>query len=249
MRIAFLTQEDPLYIAPFFESFFAACPQSIEVGAIYACRAMGRRKRTRLARELVRLYRPFGFLKLLALRLRAGRDGSIEALAAARGIPYRRIGEPNEPAVVAELARLAPDVLVSVACPYILKQAVLRIPGKTSINLHHAPLPRYKGMMPTFWQMFHGERTVGLSVHVINERLDDGAVLLRDAMPIREGETLHRLIRRSKQAGGEAVARVLRQIEDGSAAPMPPLAAEPSSYTFPNAAEIAEFHRRHLRAI
>lgn len=247
MRIAFLTQEDPLYIAPFFESFFAALPPSVEVGAVYACRAMGRRKRIRLLGELLRLYRPAGLLKLLALRLAA--RSSMPALAASRGIPYRRVGDPNDPAIVGELARLGPDVLVSVACPYILKPAVLAIPRLTSINIHHAPLPRYKGMMPTFWQMFHGERSVGVSVHVINERLDDGAVLLRDSMPIREGETLHQLIRRSKQAGAEAVLRVLRQLEEGTAAPMPPLPVEPTSFTFPSAAEIADFHRRSLRAI
>jgi hypothetical protein len=29
------------------------------------------------------------------------------------------------------------------------------------------PLSKYKRMMPTFWQMVHGEKSVGLAIHHI----------------------------------------------------------------------------------
>jgi methionyl-tRNA formyltransferase len=257
MRIAFLTQEDPLYILPFFQSFFEQADARLTVVGIYACRSMGKRKRTKLLRELVGLYRIGGFLKLLALQIGArlqaalvpGSSSSIRSLCTARQIHYQHIDDPNQQAIVSELAKQNIDVLVSIACPYILKQDLLSLPAKTSINLHHAPLPRYKGMMPTFWQMYHRETAVGVTVHTVAKKLDEGPALFQDRLPIEPGETLHQLIRRSKRFGAAAVIRVLHSIDEGTATPLP-LADEQGSYfTFPTKTEMDEFHRRRLRAI
>jgi methionyl-tRNA formyltransferase len=257
MRIAVLTQEDPLYILPFFASFLPEASKEIEIAAVYACRSMGKRRRTRLLAELFRLYRPAGFLKLAALQVLAriqsasglGQLSSIRQLSEKHGIIYRRIDDPNQPEVVSALSALNIDVLVSVACPYILKQHVLAAPARASINVHHAPLPRYKGMMPTFWQMYHGESSVGITVHEIASRIDEGPILHQESIPIIAGESMHQLIRRSKRAGAAAVLRVLRQIAGGTAVPVSSGEEKGSYFTFPDRSEMAEFHRRKLRAI
>ena len=257
MRVLFLTQEDPLYILPFFQSFFSQVDSRITVVGIYACRSMGKRKRTQMLRELIDLYRLRGFAKLLALQLRARlqaavgstSDASIRRLCASRQIPYRRVGDPNKTSIVADLLDKKIDVLVSVACPYILKHNVLSTASMTSINLHHAPLPRYKGMMPTFWQMFHHESFVGVTVHTVVKKLDEGPALLQDSLPIEPDETLHGLIQRSKRFGAGAVLTVLYRIADGTVTPLPPAQQQGSYFTFPTRAEIDEFYRRRLRAI
>ncbi len=257
MRILFLTQDDPLYIQPFFESFFAEASVNIDVCGVWACRSMGSRKRLRLAAELLRLYQLHGFVKLLSLQLRARleshlpghQSASIAGLCEINHIPFRRIGNPNQFGISREIADLHVDVLVSVACPYILRKSVLCLPRLDAINLHQAPLPRYRGMMPTFWQMYHGERTIGVTVHRISELLDEGPVLSRDALPISGNDSMHDLIRRSKRKGAAAVHAVLQRIDAGGAFPLPALPLEPTSFTFPTAEEITEFHRRKLKAI
>lgn len=257
MRVLFLTQEDPLYILPFFQSFFRQAESRITVVGVYACRSMGKRKRMQLLKELFGLYRAGGFIRLVTLHIGARlqgalglkADSSMRRLCASRSIPYRRIGDPNDSSITAELAGMNIDVLVSVACPYILKAEILSTASTTSINLHHAPLPRYKGMMPTFWQMFHQERSVGITVHTIARKLDEGPALFQDSLPIEPDETLHELIQRSKRFGAGAVLTVLYQIADGTAAPLPPCGQQGSYFTFPTRAEMDEFHRRRLRAI
>lgn len=257
MRIAFLTQDDPLYILPFFASFFAQADRDVEIVGVYACRSMGKRKRIKLLGELLRLYRPLGFLKLLALqglaRAKAASglrlNSSLHRLCQQKAVPYHRIGDPNLTETVTELSQLRLHVLVSIACPYILKEAILAVPAQAAINLHHAPLPRYKGMMPTFWQMYHGEPAVGLTVHAIARKVDEGPIYLQDSMRRIAGESMHALIQRSKRSGAAAVLRVLHQIADGTAHPVPVSQGEGSYFTFPNSSEMAEFHRRKLRAI
>jgi len=110
-------------------------------------------------------------------------------------------------------------------------------------------LPRYKGMMPTFWQMYYGEKTVGLTIHYMVAKLDEGQVLLQEQQPIVQGETLDQVIRRSKRYGAHAMAKVLRQLRDGTASPRMMDQSNGSYYTFPTADEIKEFRRRGLRAI
>ena len=51
MRIEFLTQEDPVYILPFFEEFIRDYGDSFEIARISCCPTMGNRSRRRLARE------------------------------------------------------------------------------------------------------------------------------------------------------------------------------------------------------
>jgi len=261
MRVVFLTQDDPLYILPFFESFFAQDIGKVEVTSIFACRAMGNRKRTKLVRELLLLYGPFGFAKLLGLQcwMRAAsvvglesapsRSYSFKALARAHRIPYHRIGNPNHSEHFALIAAQRPDALVSVACPFLLKRPLLELPSYAALNIHHAPLPRYKGMMPTFWQMYHGESSVGITIHTMVEKLDAGEIVYQKSVPIVAGRSMHQLIRYSKRAGARAMMEVLQQYAQGqSPTPIVPV-AESSYFTFPRPDEMRTFRKRGLRAI
>lgn len=261
MKIVFLTQDDPLYILPFFEEFFRLGEGKIEVASLFACKTMGERGRLRLLRELLLLYRPMGLARLIArrakcallCRLRASRDSgrfySLAQLCRAYDVPYRTAGNPNRDEYQRQMTALAPDLLVSIACPYILKTKLLEMPPLGCINLHHAPLPRYKGMMPTFWQMYHGEKEVGLTIHYMAAKLDEGEVILQEKLPIDEDESLDHLIRRTKRHAALCMAKAIRDIEQSRQERFPLDAAQSSYFTFPTASEMKEFRRRGLRAI
>jgi methionyl-tRNA formyltransferase len=260
MKLEFITEED-LYVLPLFEEFFRNVPADFEIVRVSCCRLMGNRPRHQLIRELIWLYGLVGFFRMAARHLvarllsrlprRPGRRRyySIEQLCAAYGVEYARIGNPNAESFAQEVTARGADILVSVACPFILKRRLLEVPPLGCINLHNAPLPQYKGMMPTFWQLFHGERSVGLTIHYMTEKIDDGRVLFQDRLEIEPAETLDHLIRRSKRRAAHCLAHVLQELCQGTATPVP-LGKDNSSYfTFPSRQQIREFHRRGLRAI
>ncbi len=261
MRIEFLTQEDSLYILPFFEEFLRHYPTEFEITRISCCRAMGKRSRVQLLRELMWLYGIPGLAKLLmqagmakALAVlprgrAAARFYAIAQLAKAHGIPYAHVANPNAAEFTQALQDRAPDLLISVACPYILKDKVLAIPPRGCINIHHAPLPRYKGMMPTFWQLYHGEPQLGVTIHYMAAKVDEGDALLQESLPVTPGESLHNLIRRSKRHGAHCMARVLRSLQANSAVPVHLDHDKGSYFTFPRRDEALEFRRRGLRVI
>ncbi len=261
MRIVFLTQDDPIYVLPFFDEFFRQELGEIEVAGIFSCKTMGERGRMRLLRELFYLYGGLGLLRMLMRRVyfkvaerwpaktTAKRFYSAAQICRAFKVPHAFIGNPNREEFRTPIAALAPDLLVSVACPYILKNELLSLPPLGCINIHHAPLPRYKGMMPTFWQMYHGEQNVGLTIHTMAARVDEGNALLQEQLPIVQGESLDSLIRRTKRQGARCMLKVLKQISQRTQTQLS-LDNGPGSYfTFPTPAEIKEFHRRGFRAI
>jgi methionyl-tRNA formyltransferase len=261
MKVEFLTQDDPLYILPFFEEFFRNYASEFEITQVSVCPVMGQRSRIRLLRELACLYGLTGFLRILA-RVAAARIlgllprgpasrrfETLAQLCRAHCLPLRQIGNPNGAEFTAELRKRAPDVIASVACPFILKEAFLAVPPLGCINIHHAPLPRYKGMMPTFWQMFSGEKTVGVTVHYMAARVDEGSALLQEELEIRKGESLDQLIQRSKRHGAHCMARVLRQVAARTQQVIALDDANASYFTFPTLEQIREFHRRGFRAV
>lgn len=261
LRIEFLTQDDPIYILPLFEEFLRHHSQEVEVVCISSCKVMGKRSRRQLLRELIELYGVFGFCRLLgrvaasrllgALSLGPGasRYFSMRQLCRAYKVAYHAVQNPNSPEFLEMVASRKADLIVSVACPYILKKSLLSLPPLGCINIHHAPLPRYRGMMPTFWQLYHGESSVGLTIHSMSEKIDQGYALLQERLPVEDGETLDCLIRRSKRHAAHRLARVLGQIKANSAVQVPLGEEGATYYTFPTSSEIRAFQQRGLRAI
>lgn len=261
MRIEFLTQDDPIYVLTLFEEFLREYGDTCEIVRISCCRTMGNRPRSQLLRELAHLYGPFGMTRMLSRAVASrvlgllplGRGSkhyfSLSQLCGAYGVEYQTIGNPNTSEFINGAEQRNCDLIVSVACPYILKKQLLGLPPLGCINIHHAPLPRYKGMMPTFWQMYHGEKRVGLTIHTMDGKLDEGGALLQEDLEIQPGETLDHLIRRSKRHAAHCLAQVLRNIASNSVSTRP-LNQEPGSrFTFPTLQEIHEFQQRGLRAI
>lgn len=261
MKIEFLTQDDANYILPFFDEFVREYGNEFHIQQISCCRAMGKRPRAKLLRELLWLYGPLGFFRLAARSLfarvmatimpsqKARRAHSIAQLCRANGIPYQQVKNPNNAEFLAGVKQRASALIVSVACPYILKGPILQSAPLGCINIHNAPLPKYKGMMPVFWQMYHGERKIGLTIHYMAAKVDEGAAILQDELEINPGESLDNLIRRSKRYGAHCMAKVLRQIQNKERSVLDLDQGAGSYFTFPTREEIRAFRNRGFRAI
>jgi len=61
------------------------------------------------------------------------------------------------------------------------------------LNIHPSLLPKYKGLNTHQRAIEAGDNFHGCSVHFVNERLDDGDVILQDKVKITKGDTPERL--------------------------------------------------------
>lgn len=147
------------------------------------------------------------------------------------------------------LKRLAPDVIVSINASQIFKQPLLTLPPLGCINVHGAPLPKYRGRLPSFWALLNGEKETGVTVHFMNEELDDGPILLQRKVPIVPGETQHSLIVKTKQAGTELLLEALTKLEKGQIDTAPNDRTQATYYSFPTPEDGRKFRRLGLRFV
>ena len=81
------------------------------------------------------------------------------------------------------------DYLFSIVNERLLPPPVLASARRLAINYHDAPLPRYAGMHSTSWAIMAGETAHGVTWHVASEKVDAGAIIRQQGVPIDPEET------------------------------------------------------------
>jgi len=251
LRVLIVTEDDPLYVVRFFEVFFAECPRDrIDLVGITVSEAF-HEPMHRTALRMWRFYGPTDFVRLcfrFALAKVKGRN--IAALARGAGVPIVPTASVNDPAYVARVRdELTPDVIVSVAAPEIFRRDILGAARLACINIHSGRLPVYRGMMPNFWQLLHGERAAVVTVHEMAEKLDAGGVIDTLEFPLRERDSLDRVITGTKREGARLMIRVLERFHAGPVAAAPLDMSRKKYFSFPKPGDVRAFRKRGHRML
>ncbi len=142
----------------------------------------------------------------------------VKQLAVAHGIPVLQPATLRDPAAQAELAALAPDLLVVVAYGLILPQAVLDIPRLGCINSHASLLPRWRGAAPIQRAVQAGDAESGVTVMRMEAGLDTGPMLRKVSTPIAADDTGGSLHDRLATLGAAAVVAAIPALAAGTLA-------------------------------
>lgn len=145
----------------------------------------------------------------------------VKELALKLGLPVRQPAKLRDPAVVAELKRIAPDLIVVVAYGQILPKSILEIPRFGCINVHASLLPRFRGASPINKAILEGETETGITTMLMDVGLDTGPMLLRNALAIGFEETAGELHDRLAALGGEVLAETIALLGRGQLRPEP----------------------------
>ncbi|TRZ98371.1 MAG: formyltransferase [Rhodocyclaceae bacterium] len=146
---------------------------------------------------------------------------SVAELAARHDVPVITPEDPNDPAVVAELAALLPDFLFSFYYRLMLKAPLLALPKQGAWNMHGSLLPRYRGRVPVNWAIIHGERETGATLHRMLEKPDAGGIIAQQAVPILPDDTALEVFNKVTLAAEMALDRVLPELLAGRAVAKP----------------------------
>lgn len=101
------------------------------------------------------------------------------------GLPVRTPARvKRDGAEHAAFAALDLDVAVVAAYGLILPKAMLDAPRRGCLNIHASLLPRWRGAGPIQAAILAGDAETGITIMRMEEGLDTGPMLLRDATPI-----------------------------------------------------------------
>ncbi len=143
--------------------------------------------------------------------------GSVAKTCAELRVPCST-ADPHLPAEVERIRRISPDAIFSLYYRDMLKDTVLTLAKRGGFNLHGSLLPRYRGRAPVNWQILHGEKEGGVTLHRMVQRADAGDIVDQEAIPIGPDDTAVDVYRKMLPAAERVLRRSATAVVGGTAA-------------------------------
>lgn len=162
------------------------------------------------------------------------KESPVKKKAAQLGLPLFQPEKIRTPEVVEILQKTQADIAVVAAYGQILPSAVLQIPKVACLNIHGSILPKYRGAAPIHYAVMAGEKETGVTLIYMNEKMDEGDILLAKTTPIGPEETTGEVHDRLAKLGSQGLLEALKLLGQGKASRMPrnpkkPLTPHPSN--------------------
>ena len=106
---------------------------------------------------------------------------------------------------VDELAALNADIMVVVAYGIILPSSVLDTPTFGCLNVHGSLLPKWRGAAPIQRAIWAGDAQTGVTIMQMDEGLDTGPMLHKDAIDIEPQDTSFTMYEKLAELGPKAL--------------------------------------------
>ena len=138
----------------------------------------------------------------------------VKEKALALGLPVFQPETLRDEGVAAQLAELRPDVIVVIAYGKILPKAILHIPTYGCVNVHGSLLPKYRGAAPIQYAIKDGARVSGVTIMLLDEGMDTGAMLKKAEITLDPKETTGSLFEKLASLGASTLLETLSHIEE-----------------------------------
>ncbi len=145
-------------------------------------------------------------------------SSAVKQYAEQHGLPILQPEKLRDPQFLEDLKAWQADIFVVVAFR-MLPQCVWAMPPQGTFNLHASLLPQYRGAAPINWAIINGERETGVTTFMLNERIDEGRMLLQRRCDISDSDTAETLHDRLAEMGRSLVVETLNGIESHSLTP------------------------------
>ncbi len=100
---------------------------------------------------------------------------------------------------VRDAATLRPDSLLCHSYAMRIRRDVLELVHGRAFNVHAALLPRHRGPNPIQWALIHGDAHTGVTLHVMDDDFDHGAVVAQASLAIQAHDTWQTLAARVRR--------------------------------------------------
>jgi methionyl-tRNA formyltransferase len=159
---------------------------------------------------------------------------SILDLAWERNIPIWEVRQLSDPATIRVLATYQPDMICVACFSKRIPTGILDIPTLGCLNVHPALLPTNRGPEPLFWTFREGNQRTGVTIHLIDEGMDSGAIVAQKVLEIPDGIGYPALEAQSAEIGGELLVQSVWNMFNGVARPIAQDETKRSYHAFPS---------------
>jgi methionyl-tRNA formyltransferase len=246
VNIVIITQDEPFYLAENLEYLIQNLPSHSKIVGCVVNDVSPFGKKETFLQKAKKTYDVFGlrFFIHYALKFignKFDKSKQVDTVLEHHNIDKIVLDKPiNQPESVEAIKNYKPDLLISILGNQIFKKPIISLAPKGCLNLHTALLPKYRGLMPTFWVMKNDERYTGVSVFFVDEGIDSGPIIVQEKVKIGE-KTQEELIRYTKKLGMEAIIKTVDLIQNDKVVLIENDDSEKSYYSFPDREDVEVF--------
>ncbi len=146
-------------------------------------------------------------------RGRPNRPTQVESWAVSKGLEVCSPDDPGESGFLRKIRDSAPDAGVLADYARLLPQTALSLPRLGFLNIHPSLLPRWRGAAPIQRAIMAGDDVTGVCIMRMNEKLDEGPVLMRRKVLISPSDTCGSAARRLADEGAKLIVSSLDAID------------------------------------
>lgn len=159
---------------------------------------------------------------------------SIIQLAWQKHIPVWEVSRLGHAETLRVLAAYQPDMICVACFSLLIPHAVLTMLRLGCLNVHPSLLPANRGPVPLFWTFREGNATTGVTIHLMEEKMDSGDILAQEVIAVPDGISYSQLEAQCATCGGELLARTVWKLSKGEGIPQPQHEGSSSYHSFPS---------------
>ncbi|SHH69963.1 methionyl-tRNA formyltransferase [Winogradskyella jejuensis] len=140
------------------------------------------------------------------------KSSAVKEFALEQGLKILQPTNLKSEEFIEELESLNANLQIVVAFR-MLPKVVWQMPEYGTFNLHASLLPNYRGAAPIHWAIINGEEKTGATTFFIDEKIDTGAIILKQETDIGADETVGQLHDKLMHLGSDLVVKTIEHIE------------------------------------
>lgn len=142
-------------------------------------------------------------------------QSAVKVFAVENDLPVFQPEKLRDPEFLENIKNLNADVFVVVAFR-MMPKILFEMPEIGTFNLHASLLPDYRGAAPINYAVINGEKKTGATTFFINEKIDEGNILLQKELEIFPEENAGELHDRLMEMGAKLVVETLDGLSENS---------------------------------
>ena len=142
-------------------------------------------------------------------------ESPVKKFAIENTLPVFQPEKLRNPNFLNEIKSLEADVFVVVAFR-MMPKILFEMPEIGTFNLHASLLPDYRGAAPINFAIINGEQKTGATTFFINEKIDEGNILLQESLDVFPDENAGSLHDRLMEMGAKLVVKTLDGLAENS---------------------------------
>mgnify|MGYP001613690434 FL=1 len=111
------------------------------------------------------------------------------------------------------------DFFIVAAYAKILPRSIIEIPRLGTIGVHPSLLPKFRGASPIQGTLLNGETETGVTLYLMDEKVDHGPILATKHWPLATNDTYEIVLQKLAGVAGDLLAETIPKFLAGEIVP------------------------------